>query len=74
MNNYTRTYNTPAEAMNAMSLRNTHKAFTAFINKTYYDGGVYTTTTKLDTGDQMALACSYCEKSEKFVLNYEIIA
>lgn len=74
MKTYTRTYNTPAEAMNAMSLRNTHKAFTAFINKTYYNGEVYTTNTKLDTGDQMVLDCSYCDKSEKFVINYEIIA
>jgi len=73
MQNYTRTFETPEGAMNFMSIDNKARIFNHFITRTYYNGGVVTQNTKLDTGDTMVKACYYCGAREVFVVDVEII-
>lgn len=73
MKNYTKDFETPAEAMAFMNIDNDHETFNAFMNRTYYFGGVATKTTKMDNGDTMVKACYYCNGRESFVVDVEII-
>jgi hypothetical protein len=73
MKNYTQTFKTPLEAMQVLNLDNTHRIFTLFINKTYYDGGVVEQKTLMQSGGTKVTTCHYCDKNEVFVVNNTIV-
>ena len=73
MKNYTQTFETPAGAMQVLNLDNTHRIYTLFINKTYYEGGVIEQKTFMQSGGTKVTTCHYCDKNEVFVINHTII-
>jgi hypothetical protein len=59
---------TPAEAMNVLSIEVNHNNYRAFYDAVYQRGEGYTSTRKMYDGSKLIITCTWSDLADKFVI------